>query len=326
MKKLQILITQYNETEQVIKPMLDSIAMQQGVNLKDDIEVVIANDGSDIKLSKDFLEQYEYPIHYVLCEHRGLPGCRANLFEVSDAEYVMFCDADDMFFSSLGLNTIFTYIGQGFDAFASLFYEEVVDRKTRKVIYAKREHDSTFVHGKVYRRQYLVDKGIIWHPELKGHEDSCFNILAQKMTKNFVYCSVPFYLWRWRDDSICRKDRLYICQTYQYMIDSNEMLVQDFLKRGDLKHAILYSNILLYGAYYTMNKPIWYEKECEEYLAITEKRFKEYYNLHKLLIDTINERDRNSIINNRRRVFERDGHALIRFTFDDWMKHIAELE
>ena len=43
--KLQLLIPQYNETEDVIRPMLDSIRTQQGVDLKD-IEVLIGNDGS----------------------------------------------------------------------------------------------------------------------------------------------------------------------------------------------------------------------------------------------------------------------------------------
>ena len=46
MKKLSICVPQYKETEEVIKPLLDSIAIQQNIDFKD-IEVVIANDGSD---------------------------------------------------------------------------------------------------------------------------------------------------------------------------------------------------------------------------------------------------------------------------------------
>lgn len=67
--KLQLLITQYNETEDVIRPMLTSIGTQQGVDLKKDIEVVIANDGSDVKLSEGFLGSFSYPIRYIQCEH-----------------------------------------------------------------------------------------------------------------------------------------------------------------------------------------------------------------------------------------------------------------
>ena len=35
--KLQLLIPQYNETEEVMRPMLESINTQQGVDLKNEI-------------------------------------------------------------------------------------------------------------------------------------------------------------------------------------------------------------------------------------------------------------------------------------------------
>ena len=47
--KLQLLIPQFNETDEVMRPMLESIGTQQGVDLKNDIEVLIGNDGSDCR-------------------------------------------------------------------------------------------------------------------------------------------------------------------------------------------------------------------------------------------------------------------------------------
>lgn len=47
---LDILIPQYKETDEIIKPMLDSIALQQNVDFKD-IGVIIVNDGSDVFLN-----------------------------------------------------------------------------------------------------------------------------------------------------------------------------------------------------------------------------------------------------------------------------------
>ena len=49
--KLGILIPQYKETDEVIKPLLDSIALQQLINFND-LHVIIVNDGSDILLSR----------------------------------------------------------------------------------------------------------------------------------------------------------------------------------------------------------------------------------------------------------------------------------
>ena len=52
--KLQILVPQYKETDEVIKPLLDSIAIQQAVDFSE-IGVIICNDGSDVFLTEDLL-------------------------------------------------------------------------------------------------------------------------------------------------------------------------------------------------------------------------------------------------------------------------------
>lgn len=41
MKRLQILVPQYKETEDIIKPLLDSLEVQQNVDLKNDVGVII---------------------------------------------------------------------------------------------------------------------------------------------------------------------------------------------------------------------------------------------------------------------------------------------
>ena len=55
--KLSILIPQYNEDETVISPLLDSLLIQQGVDLKE-VEVIIVNDKSDVILSDSFIDKY----------------------------------------------------------------------------------------------------------------------------------------------------------------------------------------------------------------------------------------------------------------------------
>ena len=50
--KLQILVPQYKETDEIIKPLLDSIEVQQNVDLKNEVGVIIVNDGTDVHLSQ----------------------------------------------------------------------------------------------------------------------------------------------------------------------------------------------------------------------------------------------------------------------------------
>ena len=84
--KLQILIPQYKETEEVVKPLLDSIALQQSVDFNE-IGVIICNDGSDVILSKDFLNSYPFKIEYHMCEHRGVSATRNACLDRATAEY-----------------------------------------------------------------------------------------------------------------------------------------------------------------------------------------------------------------------------------------------
>ena len=63
-----------------------------------------------------------------------------------------------------------------------------------QIVYVNRDMDSTFVHGKVHRRRYLLKNKIRWNDNLTIHEDSYFNILCQNLTENAKYCPFPFYL------------------------------------------------------------------------------------------------------------------------------------
>ena len=324
--KLQLLITQYNETEDVIRPMLESIATQQGVDFKKDIEVVIANDGSDVKLSEEFLGSFSYPLRYIQCEHSGLPGCRAHLMDAATAEYVMFCDADDMFLSGLALYTILALAEKGFDALVCDFMEEVQNVNTRRSGFFPHKRDQTFVHGKVYRRQFLLDNNIVWHPDILCHEDSCFNLLALKIAKDVKYCGLPLYLWKWRDVSICRGDRLYVPKTYVHMIESNARLVQDFLVRGMVDEARYHVTVLVYGTYYMLNKPIWTDPMNAEYRYKTEKCFSGYFRQHRDLFRSVDPKVEKEIIQGTKRRVLKEGVLLEGFTFDDWIRHIEGLE
>ena len=226
---LDILVPQYKETDEVVKPLLDSIALQQLVNMND-IGVIIVNDGSDVFLSEDFLNSYPFKVKYIKAKHGGVSATRQRALDESKADYVMFCDADDMFYNMCGLWIVFREMKEGFDSLVSVFTEET-KAPNEEHVFINREMDATFVHGKVHRRRYLLEQNIKWNPNLTIHEDSFFNILCQKLSPNVKYCPTPFYLWKWRDESVCRNDFKYILKTYNNMLDSNTALIKEFLKR-----------------------------------------------------------------------------------------------
>ena len=326
MKKLQILVPQYKEDESIIKPLLDSIEVQQNVDLKNDVGVIIVNDGTDVHLSREFLNRYSFDIEYHLNEHKGVSATRNACLDYATADYVMFCDADDMFFNACGLFIVFREIcGEGFDSLVSAFVEESHIPGTKEIVYINHDMDTTFVHGKIHRREYLLENNIRWNEKLTIHEDSYFNCLCQRLAKELKYSQTSFYLWRWRDGSVCRHDPKYILKTYNNMLDSNDALVQQFLDRGLEDDAKFYSVSMIYDAYFAMNKDEWLNQENKEYRRATELRFKEYWLKYKYLHDAIAPQDKAQIIISIKNRMYGEGMILETLTFNEWIKQVEAM-
>ena len=323
--KLQILIPQYKETDEIVKPLLDSIALQQNVDFKQ-IGVIICNDGTDVHLSDELINSYPFAVEYHLEPHRGVSGTRNACLDYAVADYVMFCDADDMLFNACGLYIIFREIDNGgFDSLVSAFIEETRHPVDKSPLYINHDMDTTFVHGKIHRRKYLIDNGIRWNNDLTIHEDSYFNCLCQKLSQDVKYCPTAFYLWKWRDDSVCRHDPKYILKTYNNMLDSNTALVKQFIQRKRLPDAQFYAVSMIYDAYFTMNKNEWIAQENQQYRMDVEKRFKRYYAEFETLFESCPNDIRSQIIMGIKNRMFSEGLLMETQTFDQWIEHIKEM-
>lgn len=323
MRKLDILIPQYNETDEVVKPLLDSIAVQQNIDFND-VGVIICNDGSDVHLSDELIHSYPFEIEYHLCEHKGVSATRNACLDRSKADYVMFCDADDMFFNVCGLFIIFREmnINGGFDTLSSVFVEESRD-PNGNITYINREMDSTFVHGKCHRRKYLINNNIRWDDSLTIHEDSYFQCLCQRLITNPEkgrYCPVPFYLWKWRDESVCRRDKLYLNKTYVNMLASNSALIRQFLDRGREKEGIFYCVAMVYDVYYSLSTDRWWEdEEGKSYLPMTINRMREYWKEFSKLFNKTTKEEQLQIASGIRQRFFMEGLLHEKYTFEKFI-------
>lgn len=322
MKKLSILIPHYDEDKEYLYRILDSIKIQQGVDLSE-IQVVVASDGYENHYEPYYDEpEYPFDIKYTyLSEHKGVSATRNEALRCAEGEYVMFCDIDDMFASVCALFIIFNEIEKGFDVLISYFLEE-----SKPTNFLLHQLDYTFVHGKVYRRKYLLNNNIYWNPNLTIHEDSYFNSLAINLADpdRVKVCTTPFYLWKWRDASVCRHDPKYILKTYNNMLDSSTALVREFTDRNKMQNAQNTVCNMIFDAYYTMNKEEWLNQENKEYRQNTEDRFKKYYIDFYDLFHTIDQNTKNGIIAGCKNRKMLEGVFLEEVTFKDWIKMIME--
>lgn len=288
---LQILIPQYKEKEEDIRKLLDSIKIQRNINF-DDIGVIIVNDGSDVHLSRYFLESYPFEIKYILNEHKGVSATRNKALKEATADYIMFCDADDMFYHVLALQLIIKTINQQKPkCIYSTFLEEL--ENNNGLNYLALQQSFVFVHGKIYERQFLIDNDIYWDEELYLHEDGYFNGLAlgQIDRKDIAYCDEPFYIWCHNPNSVSRKETTFVLDTYDQNLKAQDKLIMKLINKNPIE-AINLVAIQLFQTYFLLTgkfkdfsetKEVDFKKRktIKNTLKYIEKLYVEFYDKFK---------------------------------------------
>ena len=347
MRKLDICVPHWQETPEEMEPLLDSIKLQQGVDLSQ-VGVIIAFDGPEAtELPLDeWRERYPFAIEDVHPKKGGVSHARNAAFDASTAEYVSFSDADDMYCDVCGLSIVFREMETptnerellsmgidpkteepGFELLISNFREQTKDPKTGKLVFIDHNNmDMTFCHGKYMRRQFLLDNNIRWCDPLEIHEDSYFQLLCREIAKPWRsrYSAHAFYLWKWRDNSVARHDPLYIQKTLTCLIDSNDMLVDEFVRRMMPERANNYVGFMVNECYFTMCKPEWISETNREYRDKTERRFADYLRKHMSKWETLTPQERVMISNGVRQRTVMEGMLMEPITLDDWINGVLE--
>ena len=328
-KRLQFLVPQYKETEEVISFLLDSIEHQVDID-KNDIGVIICSDGGNYILNQEFLDKYSYDIDYIVCEHRGVSATRNSAFLLSDADYVMYCDSDDGFCNTFGIKIIFENIDlcekekKLFDILSIQFYSEKQADEEKPWSLSICNHNNVYIHSRVYRRDFLVENNLYFNEKIWANEDSFFNISTTFYSKNTKILNLPIYVWRGNPQSVTH-DPKYIMKTLHQLIYSNDSVIETMLMLNKDKKEIAQSVFdIICKVYLDMNKPCWYEKENEEYMDVTIKTLKWYINKRGLLCNCLTDTEKKNILQNTRNT-EHYGN-IESITFNDFIKKVMMYE
>ena len=326
---LQLIVPHYKERPDEMTPLLDSVKIQQAIDFNE-VGMLIVYDGDEATELpvEEWEATYPFRIQHLRKPHGGVSAARNYGMDHADAEYIMFCDADDMFCHACGFRVLFDQFVKGFDTMVTEFIEETRVPGTDKPLFVAHKTDSTFVHGKVHRLAYLREYNIRFCDRLTIHEDSYFNILAQSCVpdpERAKYCPEKMYLWKWRDNSVCRHDPDYLLRTYPNMLDSNDALVDELARRGLTDKANAHAAIMIFESYYTLNRKEWLDKMHKDYRDLTELRVAEYFKKHRDKFEAVPEEQKQGI---RMAVINRQikgGMPMETITFSQWLNRIIEL-
>ena len=328
-KRLQFLVPQYKETEEVISFLLDSIECQVDIDKKD-IGVIICSDGGNYILDRKFLDKYSYDIDYVVCTHRGVSATRNSAFLLSDADYVMYCDSDDGFCNTFALKIIFQNIdisekeGKPFDLMSTKFYSEKQAEGDTPWSLSICDHNNVYIHSRVYRREFLVDNNLYFNEKIWANEDSFFNISTTFFSKNTKALNIPIYCWRGNPQSVTH-DPKFIIKTLHQLIYSNDSVVETMLILNKDKKDIAKSVFdIICKVYLDMNKPDWHKPENAEYKDITLKTLKWYISKRGALCNVLTDEDKRVILQGARNTQHYGNIESI--TFNDFIKGVMAYE
>lgn len=326
-KKLQFLVPQYKETEKVISFLLDSIECQVGIDFND-IGVVICSDGGEYVLDEGLISRYSFDVDYHICKHRGVSGTRNSALLLSDADYIMFCDADDGFCNTFGVKVILENIAtceknnEPFDLMSSKFFGEKDDESGWSMTIV--DHNSTFIHGRIYRKKFLVDNGLYFNEKIWANEDCFFNIMTNFYSKNTKSLNLPIYCWRGNPNSVTH-DPKYIIKTMHQLLYSNDSVVEVMELLGKEQKEIANTAFdVICKVYLEMNKPDWYLPENEEYLDVTVKTLKWYIEKRGTICSALTDNEKKDILNKARNT-EHYGN-IESITFNDFIKKVMAYE
>ena len=275
-KFLSIIIPRFKESEEEIFPLLSSIQGQLGIELSD-IEVIISNDGCERFVNQTFLDMFHMDIRQVDLEENHGPGvARQAGLEEARGEYVMFCDADDTLHNVGVLGALIQEAEKNVpDILITSWLEEIVDERGY-YRYITHENDSTWMHGKLLRRNFLIENNISFHNELRIHEDSYFLCIASSFAKNIRYIPITSYVWKYNPNSITRRNN----SIYSYSS------MPEFIKACSMAHLYIEKYIphqmeykilqfILYNYFY-LHQYQWQSSEYIKYLKEAESTFVKY--------------------------------------------------
>jgi len=325
---LDIIITHYREPWSVGKQQFDMLAQQRLVDFRN-VGVILVNDGEENELPADCFQGYPYEISQMSIPKGGVSKARNAGLDASNADWVMFCDFDDCFMNIYGLYLIFCAMEEGrYDTIWSHFAEETLDRDG-KIVIVQHDRDWVFIHGKVHRRQYLVENGIRFNEKLTVHEDCFFNTFAQKCTTEdrIGEIKTQYYLWKWNPNSVVRKSqgRDFILDTYDHLMRQRIAVTEEMLRRGMTAEAKATIIKTVTDCFYDFQQQTWKSLEnrpavnrAERWFAAYLKRYAEIYmHTDALAISKVAKASRDLAL-------AKGNFFIESLTIGQWLKHIVD--
>ena len=251
------------------------------------IRVTVVHDGTEC-FPEEYFSGYPFTVHQVSIPHGGIAAARNWCIDHSEADWIRWNDCDDMFANVYALREIQNVLD---DKRNDMLWFDVIAETFDEKTYIKMERDPVVVHGKLFRRQFLLDKGIRFNEELTWCEDSAFLSLIemeidhQKIGR--IRTKYPLYAWIERQGSLCNRPEIKFKNLESFFL-RHCYVAEEFKKRGMTAQYNTMCMRTMADSYYTLKKApgitedktehekkvwAWYDEHRQQIMDCTREEF-----------------------------------------------------
>lgn len=203
---LDLIITHWKEKWADGRKMFEMLKMQKGVEVGE-FRVILVQDGDDDSLDiRRITRAYSFVERVITIPQSGVSAARNAGLDASDAEWVMFCDFDDCVYSIDSMYRILQSLREAGDRADLVWSDLWIEMRKKDGGFAKvlKKWNTVFIHGKCYRRSFLVENGIRFDERLSYSEDAMFNALVAMEILPSRIAKMPetVYMWCYREESL----------------------------------------------------------------------------------------------------------------------------
>jgi len=273
---LDLFITHWTEPWEVGRRGFQMLACQRLVDWSQ-IRITLVHDGTK-KFPKRYFKDYPFKVNQVSIPHGGIAAARNWCIDHSEAEWIKWNDFDDTFANVYAMRDIMNVLtDKNCDL---LWFELLWEDGDKNNVQIRKERDPVFVHNKVFRRQFLLDKQIRFNEKLTWCEDSAFLALVemdinhQRIGK--IKTQLPIYLYMIRQGSLCNRPEIKFRNLQSFFL-RHCYVAEEFLKRGMIDQYNTMCVRVMADSYYTLNKSPGITEDKSEH----EKRVWKWFDEHR---------------------------------------------
>lgn len=311
---LDIIIPIYN-AKKTLKRLLYSIAIQRNAF---GFHVYLINDCSDYDYQEEisFFKEY-FDITEFRLDKNGGPGvARQYGIDHTNSKYITFMDSDDYLYDPYALTSLYNgIINRECDLLVSNFLYE---RDNESLV---KEKNLIWLHGKVYRRKFLVDNNIHFN-DTRANEDNGFNRLVLLNNPRVWYIDKLTYVYSDYEESITRRNnRLFKFTGLEGYTYNMYWAMKELIKQNRNIDMVAETSVGVITAMYYYYLEL-YEKYDVSKILGWSKKIKEVFDMYK--DKYIKQYKVNYFLNTKEREYSNVDLKKV-ITFDEFLRKIEEV-